>query len=83
MFGFLNSVKNKYNLVVYSKLDKKLLIFLLDIIQEEKEYFSISISHNIKGKPKVLQKFFSEGRSHNNVVLLDTSPKSAAYNEDN
>jgi len=65
VFGFLNSIKQKYELAVYSKLDKKLLIFLLDIIQEEKEYFGISISHNITGKPKMIQKFFSEGRSHN------------------
>ena len=83
VFGFLNAIKQKYELAIYSRLDKKLLIFLLDIIQEEKEYFGISISHNLKDKPKALKKFYSEGRSQNNVLLLDTSPMSAAYNSDN
>jgi len=45
IFGFLNAIMREYELVVYSKLDKKLLIFLLDILQAEKEYFTISISH--------------------------------------
>ena len=55
IFGFLNSISQKYKLAVYSKLEKNLLIFLLDILQEDKEYFNISISHNLKGKPKQLK----------------------------
>lgn len=45
VFGFLKALMAEYELVVYSKLDKKLLIFLLDILQSENEYFTISISH--------------------------------------
>jgi len=45
VFGFLNAIMAEYELVVYSELDKKLLIFLLDLLQAEKEYFTIVISH--------------------------------------
>lgn len=79
-FGFLNSLQTCYDLAVYSRLDKKLLIFLLDLLQDEKEFFAISISHNVKGKPKMLAKFFTEGRSEKNVILIDSSPKVAAWN---
>ena len=83
VFGFLNSLANEYELAVYSRIEKKLLIFLLDIIQEEKEYFTISISHNVKGKPKILSKFFTEGRSEKNVMLIDSNPKTMAANYSN
>lgn len=83
VFGFLNALKTKYNLAVYSKFSKKLLIFLLDLLQEEKEFFWISITHNIKNRPKNIEKFFTEGRSHKNVLMIDTSPKVAAYNTKN
>ena len=70
----------EYELIVYSKLDKKLLIFLLDILQVNKEYFTISISHWTKTKLKLLNRFFTEGRSEKNAVLIDTDPKVAFAN---
>lgn len=83
MFGFLNAIKNKFELAVYSKYNKQLLIFLLDILQEEKEFFSISITHNIKRRTKSIEKFLTEGRSKKNVLLIDTSAKVAACNTTN
>ena len=80
VFGFLNAIKNKFNLAVYSKYNKQLLIFLMDILQEEKEFFSISITHNIKKRTKSIDKFLTEGRSKKNVLLIDTSAKVAACN---
>jgi len=47
---------------VLSSLNKKLLIFLLDLLQEEKEFFDVSISHSSK-KTKIIENFFSEART--------------------
>ncbi|CAI2377289.1 unnamed protein product [Moneuplotes crassus] len=75
VFAFLKAIMREYELVVYSNLDKKLLIFLLDILQSENEYFTISISHCVPGKPKNLSRFFTEGRSKKNIVLIDSCPE--------
>jgi hypothetical protein len=75
IFGFLNTIKNFYDLAVYSHLDKKLLVFLLDILQDEKEFFSVSASHSNPKKPKKINKFFTEGRTSKNVLYIDSSPK--------
>ncbi|CAI2370452.1 unnamed protein product [Moneuplotes crassus] len=83
VFGFLKALMREYELVVYSKLEKKLLIFLLDILQSENEYFTISISHCVQGKPKCLSRFFTEGRSQKNMVLIDSSPEVASANMSN
>ena len=83
VFGFLNSIMSEYELIVYSKLDKKLTIFLLDTLQRDKEYFTISISHWVKNKLKLLDRFFTEGRSKKNMVLIDTDPKVAFANMPN
>lgn len=79
-FGFLNAISNFYELVVYSKLNKKLLVFILDILQEEKEFFSVSISSKLRTKAPIIHKFFTEGRSEKNVALIDWNAKSWAQN---
>lgn len=79
-FGFLNLIKEKYDIAVYSKLPKNFLIFLIDIIQKEKEFFNIWITHETADEPKSILKFFKEGRTAKNTLFIDHDPEVLAYN---
>lgn len=77
---FLNIINEVYELAVYSSLDKQLVIFLLDIIQKDKEYFNMCITHSTDSEPKSINKFLKEGRSLKNSLLIDCDPEVIAYN---
>jgi len=80
-FGFLNLIKQEYDIAIYSSVDKALLIFLMDVIQGDKEFFNILITHETDNEPKSILKFMTEGRSHKNTILIDHDPKVlACYN---
>jgi hypothetical protein len=73
-------IKEKYDLTIYSSVDKSLLIFLMDIIQGDKEFFNILITHETQSEPKSILKFMTEGRTHLNTILIDHDPKVIANN---
>lgn len=79
-FGFLNVIKEIYDLAIYSSLNKNFLIFLMDIIQKEKEFFNICITHETSDEPKSILKFMREGRSSKNTLFIDHDPEVLAYN---
>jgi hypothetical protein len=81
-FGFLNIVKERFDLAIYSSVDKEFLVFLLDIIQKDKEFFNIWITHATGDEPKSILKFLREGRTPKNTLFIDHNPEVLAYNAD-
>lgn len=71
-----------YDIVVYSSMQKSLLIFIIDILQKEKEFFSICITHETINEPKSIFKFLKEGRDPSNTFIIDHDPEVVAYNSD-
>lgn len=81
-FGFLNIIKERFDLAIYSSVDKEFLIFIMDILQRDKEFFNICITHEIGDEPKSISKFMQDGRSPKNTLLIDHDPEVWAFNAD-
>ena len=52
LIWFLSTISKKYNIALYSSLNKKLIGYILDNFENSHVYFSMCISHKNHSTPK-------------------------------
>lgn len=77
---FLNTIKEKYDIAVYSTYHPDFLAKILGTLQQEKEIFVWCITNSSKEGPKRLKKFMNQGRSEKNSLIVDQDPQVVAFN---
>jgi len=81
--NFLTKLSKNYNMAIYSSLDRDMMEFLLEFLDDLQGLFEIWVSNFTLNSTKNVEKFFSGTWDHSNVVLLDFKSISAANNPKN
>jgi len=85
VFDFLDDMKTKYELIIYSSLNHKYLQPILNYLEREKKYFEYSFDETFCLYANVFQgtkylNFLCSTRPIKNVIAVDTSTKKFPLN---
>lgn len=78
--NLLTTVCKKYNIALYSSLDRKVLEFVLEHFQNYYSYFTLCITHKQSDGPKKLEKYYNNIWNCKNSVIIDYNPETLANN---
>jgi hypothetical protein len=79
---FLNTIKQKYDIIIYSSYHREFLALILGKLQSEREVFLCWVTNTASEGPKQLRKFLREGRTTKNTLLIDQDPTVVGHNSD-
>lgn len=87
-FNFLEDMKTKYELILYSSLNRKYLQAILNYLEHDRKYFEYILDESYCLYANVFQgvkylNFLCCSRSLSNIVAVDTSAKCFPLNPDN
>jgi len=87
-FNFLEDMKSKYELILYSFLDRKYLLAILNYLERDEKYFEYILDESYCLYANVFQgvkylNFLCSTRSLSNIVVVDTSVKNFPFDPDN
>ena len=80
IFDFLDDMKEKYELILYTSLDSYYVHSILKFLEKDKVYFDyvfdkdFCVFTNMNYGVKCLD-FLMENRTEENIILVDTTPK--------
>jgi TFIIF-interacting CTD phosphatase-like protein len=88
IFDFLDDMKTKYELIIYSSLNRKYLQPILKYLEREKKYFEYSFDETFCLYANVFQgikylNFLCSTRSIKDIIVVDTSIKNFPLNSQN
>eukprot|EP00826_Nyctotherus_ovalis_P031022 TRINITY_DN2476_c0_g2_i2.p1 TRINITY_DN2476_c0_g2~~TRINITY_DN2476_c0_g2_i2.p1 ORF type:complete len:201 (-),score=23.36 TRINITY_DN2476_c0_g2_i2:115-717(-) len=88
LFDFLNDMKSKYELIVYTRLNWRFAKPVVDAIQRKKKYFShvcceeLCVFANLPCAVKCID-FLCTNRTSSDIIVVDTQAATLPFNREN